>query len=811
MLQCSVTGDINLIQSLMSLDPYVLLSRNSHGLTVLHLSIIHQHFRLAEYLIHSGIDVTLTDNYRWTPLHDASLFCSSTLVEILLEYGSDILAKNDKGELPVDVAGDDTMEALLCDKMIEAGHKELVERYQCYWESETDKKKEKYVIEDVYEADKPSTIVRRSKLCIVEDSDKVENRAEPVSSVGGITSNREDSSFVVNTGSDSPSRPKEVASSTHSEFISYPGRARGGYKSELSPLREVVESSSNTSLLSSPTRVTSPVPKRKLSFAPCLTTSMFQDGTSSSAHQDKGLSRSQSYDTIGLRSPTYPSHSHRLNSELTRSSSDIMHLKRDKKDVILGEKSGGENAPIELLKMRPRKPSLVDVTRRKSREGGEEINRRSVSFQPEVLLQEFVTEGDSAKLKEIIVSGILEDVNKMSPAGLTALHQSALDGNLECAKTLILNGADVNSIDEDGWSPLHAAAASGHAETVRYFLLSGANPSLKNDRGQTPYDVAKRGIIRRMLFRASSGKTPDPSDDDISDEEFSSDDEEEEDQSHAGSDSEEEEEINFSDTEIQWTSGGRDESPLHQRDSTDSVFSEIQDPSQLAAALLKDREMSDSTSSYGSMTEQDVYRHEVAELEDSETSSVKTLCDEDTGGDTDQGFSTMDASSDCSNRRFLLSDDEGTSRDVLDVELTPGTYDYKFQEAILNCDVEAVVKLVKHKGDIDVNRVNKTSGITALHHGVLEENFALVQHLVCDFKCDINLQDIDGWTPLHAASAVGNIRIAQFLLDNGAKASVLNNNCEFPVDVTDEETMSDLLKKAMLGPSVGKLFKGIFR
>ena len=140
--------------------------------------------------------------------------------------------------------------------------------------------------------------------------------------------------------------------------------------------------------------------------------------------------------------------------------------------------------------------------------------------------------------------------------------------------------------------------------------------------------------------------------------------------------------------------------------------------------------------------------------------------------------------------------------------MEPGCYDYKFQEAVLNSDVDALLKLVKIKSQIDIDRVNKTSGISALHHSVLEENYTLVKHLVSDFKCDVNIKDVEGWTPLHAASAVGSIRIAQFLLENGAKASILNNNCEFPVDVTDEEGMSALLKKAMLGPSVGKLFTG---
>ena len=76
----------------------------------------------------------------------------------------------------------------------------------------------------------------------------------------------------------------------------------------------------------------------------------------------------------------------------------------------------------------------------------------------------------------------------------------------------------------------------------------------------------------------------------------------------------------------------------------------------------------------------------------------------------------------------------------------------------------------------------------------------MLQLLVKDFKADVHTRDHDGWTPLHAASAVGSIQIAQFLLDNGAKASILNNQCEFPVDVAADETMEVLLKKAMLGP-----------
>ena len=833
MLQSSVVGDIGLVQSLMALDPNALHSRNCHGLSVLQLAIIHRHFRLAEYFIQEGVNVQLKDNLGWTALHDAALYSSSTLVEILLQYGSNIMGTNNKGERPIDVAGDVAMETLLCDKMALAGHSMLAYKYKTNFGLFSAQVGEAW-------SDGPEEDINTGT--VVNNSNQMENRRSLANKEVSFSCDHRGhgnaSSISYSYSSMNNSDNPEEASFSCSTLHKYSGFRTPSiqhsnadrYKSApLSPLPECLvenrESFNTTDFLdiensgasSQPRRrVTSPVPKRKLSIAGLVP--MYQ----SDGHH---LHRSQSFDNFSDR--TSPPSVSRLNSELTRSSSDLrMHLTGEKRDTPKRsgemEKIVDRETPIELLKMRPRKPSIIDATRRRSREN--DSDRRSVSFQPEVLLQEVVTEGDVIKVKEIIKSGLVEDVNKISPVGLTALHQSALDGNLECARTLVLNGADVNSVDVEGWTPLHAAAATGHADIVRFLLCAGSNPVMKNDQDETPYDVAKKGSIQKMLLRASSGKTADHSDDEISDGEFSS--EEEEEYSHAESDSEDD--VCFSDSDtmltLSWNkikslrkSSARENlvSPCPQREP-DSVFTELQNPSTLASALLKDRELSDSTSSYGSMTEQDLERHDVAKLYDSETSSVRILCNEDTNltdtdRETDQGFSTMDASSDSSHRRILFSDDEGTSRDVLDADLEPGTYDYKFQEAVLNCDVEAVTKLLKFKSNIDVNRINSTSGISALHHAVLEENYALVQHLVCDFKCEVNLKDIDGWTPLHAASAVGSIRIAQFLLEHGAKASILNNNCEFPVDVTDEESMEALLKKAMLGPTIGKMFKGVFR
>ena len=831
MLECSIDGNGDLAQSLMALDPSALEAKNSHGLSILQIAIVNRHYHFAEYLVKEGVDVHNSDVRGWTALHDASLFNCKELINILVKYGCDTLRKTSKGDLPIDVAADEVMESLLCEKMAEAGHRGLALKY---WE----------------EFGLGCLCSNETVRMWLENSNGSKERNANRSS---FTPNdrRKESAFIGEIDSSQDmnfSIEHKEASHAHNQFFDINSSfgpyfqntssvvAKSRCRPILSPLPESlteVDVSNNseeqlyTTSNNNLQQATSPVPKRKGGSIP-----------GSMSRENTGFPRSQSYDVLTIQATRTPF----PGVDLPRTSSDLnMYLTAEELAKLgqTAQRAGSiDSTPIELLKMRPRKPSLVDVSRRKSKELEQQQlhgSRRSVSFQPEVLLQELVTEGDMVLTKEILSSGTV-DVNKMSPVGLTALHQCALDGNVELAKALVSNGADVNSVDSDGWTPLHGAAANGHTDMVRFLLFHGAVPLVKTDDGDTPYKLSKRGSIRRILFRVASGKTLDPSEDDVSDGEFSSG--EEDDYSHAGSDSDEDD-VCLSDSDPNLSSNNWNKlsilqeslrnvrassiSPCPERESVDSVFS---DNSPIpSSVLLTDRDLADSTSSYGSMTEQDMFnnRHSCVD-DDIETSSVKTtstLCNEEsylTDIDKeaclseDQGISsTMDASSDSSHRKALCSDDEGTFRDVLDSNLEPDSLDYKFQEAILNHDIECIMKLHKLKTDIEINRVNKTSGISALHHSVLEENYTLVQHLVRDFQCDVNLVDADGWTPLHAASAVGNIRIAQFLLDNGAKASFLSKNCEFPVDVAEDEAMEELLKKAMLGPSVGKIFKGVFR
>lgn len=56
-------------------------------------------------------------------------------------------------------------------------------------------------------------------------------------------------------------------------------------------------------------------------------------------------------------------------------------------------------------------------------------------------------------------------------AGMAALHEAVLTGNLEVVKLLVKYGADVHQRDEDGWTPLHMACSDGYPEIARYACM----------------------------------------------------------------------------------------------------------------------------------------------------------------------------------------------------------------------------------------------------------------------------------------------------------------------------------------------------
>lgn len=92
--------------------------------------------------------------------------------------------------------------------------------------------------------------------------------------------------------------------------------------------------------------------------------------------------------------------------------------------------------------------------------------------------------------------------------GVTALHQAAAKGKLNCLKALISAGADLNGFPvtkgkEDQTTPLMIAAANGRFNAVRELLAAGAVVSLADEKQKTAlYYAAVNGhtaIVSRLL------------------------------------------------------------------------------------------------------------------------------------------------------------------------------------------------------------------------------------------------------------------------------------------------------------------------
>lgn len=812
-------GELTAVRRLVDKSTADVCTVNHYGLSCLQLAIIGGHKKLAEFIIQKGANIHSIDAQGWTALHDAAQMDMKELVRKLVCKGCNLMATTDLGELPIDVAGSVEMEKFLCAEMALRGEEKLAKDYEAY-----------LGLKHVYDESHVICMVSHRgplHMCFTTTRgphSKVQlqrrhsspvhvlNRHAPVSrprrSPPGA-GNGEPSNSPEGNKTFLPTASQKLQEAVIDRPLIYDtGRHHHQYRSTHSNINTVRQHRSASTVA---TGRRSASGRRELgnfrssaalsaALGVCfdsvattfgedsLSKDPFEDLSGPFSHDSRKQSFcEQSVYNMARTKINNPSPVNVATAEKERAASRLCEEERSDRQDLEHEKTGDDaedlDGPVSRdrivpreaianLKRLPRKPSIIFPTRRRGSDGS---RRRSVTFQPEVLLQEMVLDGDLKAVKEILDSGTLNDINKLSPAGLTALHQSAIDGNLECAKALISSGADVNCTDCELWTPLHAAAMSGQIELVRYLLSHGANSRLKNEAKETAYDVAKTGPIRKLLLCTMNGKSPDA--DEISDGEYS--DEEEREYSHMESESDDDgEEPCYFDSPKTSHENSASPSPDF-GEHTDSVF-------------LNGAKTVGLSSNASSNTSDDQHHND------------------DTANDfasEDQGISTMDGSSDCSHRSRMLSEDEGTTRDVLDSDLVPGSLDYRFQEAGLSCDVDALLKLVKHRLEIDINRVNKSSGITALHHAVLEENFAVVQHLVKDFEADLHIKDRDGWTPLHAASAVGNIRIAQFLLDNGAKASILNNQCEFPVDVAEDEAMERLLKNVMLGPSVGKLLK----
>lgn len=98
--------------------------------------------------------------------------------------------------------------------------------------------------------------------------------------------------------------------------------------------------------------------------------------------------------------------------------------------------------------------------------------------------------GDLATVRSLLKGGA--DVNEAQGDGMTAIHWSAYNGDVDMANVLLYAGARANSLTRlGGYTPLHLGSRGGHAEVVKVLLEAGADANAATSTGQaTPLHFA---------------------------------------------------------------------------------------------------------------------------------------------------------------------------------------------------------------------------------------------------------------------------------------------------------------------------------
>lgn len=127
--------------------------------------------------------------------------------------------------------------------------------------------------------------------------------------------------------------------------------------------------------------------------------------------------------------------------------------------------------------------------------------------------------GDTDRIRALLRDGA--DVNAAQGDGMTALHWSALNGNLETMNVLLYAGATTEPLTRVGrYTPLHLAASRGHAASVARLLEAGARPNPVTETGVQPLHLAAQAgnpeAVEALLARGADvnardgthGRTP---------------------------------------------------------------------------------------------------------------------------------------------------------------------------------------------------------------------------------------------------------------------------------------------------------------
>ncbi|HEY2881889.1 MAG TPA: ankyrin repeat domain-containing protein [Pirellulales bacterium] len=119
-------------------------------------------------------------------------------------------------------------------------------------------------------------------------------------------------------------------------------------------------------------------------------------------------------------------------------------------------------------------------------------------------LADAVEKADAAKIEALLNNKTI-DVNAAQIDGMTALDWAAYHDNLPLAKRLLAAGASANVANRFGVTPLSIGCTNGNTAIVELLLAAGANPEAALRGGETPLMTAARtgklGPVLALLER----------------------------------------------------------------------------------------------------------------------------------------------------------------------------------------------------------------------------------------------------------------------------------------------------------------------
>lgn len=123
-------------------------------------------------------------------------------------------------------------------------------------------------------------------------------------------------------------------------------------------------------------------------------------------------------------------------------------------------------------------------------------------------------------------------------------------------------------------------------------------------------------------------------------------------------------------------------------------------------------------------------------------------------------------------------------------------HDLVFHDMVKDGDPSEMCQFLKRPSVDPELLVNTEGGKSnpAFHQLVKDGNLKCIRMLVT-LGADVNMKDEEGSTSLHHSVRAGNIAVTKFLLRSGANPDISNASGEFPVDLTDDFDLIEMLVK----------------